>query len=395
MDSSQFRITRRRRAADPANFRNCVGHWWRAMQLQGLGRDPIQIQQLLLATSYALVSGDKGLQHVYRDAYLAPGATNPVDASLPEAARERIQAVVRNRDREQVCLALSKVLGRVDIAAEEFPVMRQTFDGILQHGVALVQQRGEDGLEEFLARLDRWCAKRRKKGGQGWQRRFLNAFAYEVKVSFYRCYANVWIDLIPWLRQHHQLDDLSDRFLRFWHMQNQPQELPDGGVIPDVFSGQVLALHPLSGFFMKDPALCAIAGRFFASSAYESVMATGRAEGSAEYWDLIGAILTAVCLYRQALEEQEQKRGARLRQGQDWDWIDSPAANRSPEGLLEELVASQGLRCPKCQGALRVLSYGPAASDAEAADIHFRCRSCSSELCHQIGRAELERALLS
>ncbi|MEJ7636876.1 MAG: hypothetical protein WKF75_02520 [Singulisphaera sp.] len=40
MDSSGFRIARGRRAADPANFRNCVGHWWAAMRSQGWDRDP-------------------------------------------------------------------------------------------------------------------------------------------------------------------------------------------------------------------------------------------------------------------------------------------------------------------------------------------------------------------
>ncbi|MEJ7636878.1 MAG: hypothetical protein WKF75_02530 [Singulisphaera sp.] len=35
--------------------------------------------------------------------------------------------------------------------------------------------------------------------------------------------------------------------LRFWHMQNQPAERPDGGWTPDVFRGQVLSLHPCRG----------------------------------------------------------------------------------------------------------------------------------------------------
>jgi hypothetical protein len=393
VNSSQLRITRGRRAADPANFRNCVGHWWRAVQTQGLGRDPTQVRHLLLATGYALFSGGKSLQHVYRDAYLAPRATAPEEASLPRAAGERIQAVVRSRDREQVRAALDEVLGRVDIPAGEAVVMRQTCDGILAHGVDLVREQGEDGLAEFLGMLDAWCAKRRKKGGQGWLRRFLDAFAYEAKVSFYRCYANAWIDLIPWLRRHRGLDDLGERFLRFWHMQNQPRELPDGRVIPDVFSGQVLALHPLSGFFMKDPALCAIAGRFFGSDAYERVMGDGRAEACAEYWDLIGAVLTAAHLYRQALDEQGQQRGSRQRSGGDREATVSEG-NRSPAGLLEEFAAARHLRCRGCAGALRVRHYGPAASDPDVAEIHFTCGSCGAPACHNIGREELQRALL-
>ena len=36
---------------------------------------------------------------------------------------------------------------------------------------------------------------------------------------------------------------------------------------PDAFRGQVLSLHPLSGFFMMDPALRAVAGNFFGPDA--------------------------------------------------------------------------------------------------------------------------------
>ncbi len=80
--------------------------------------------------------------------------------------------------------------------------------------------------------------------------RFVNLFSYECKVSFFTCYANAWVDLIPWLRKHRGLDKVSERFLRFWHNQNPSTGGADGR---DAFNGQVLALHPLSGFFMKDP----------------------------------------------------------------------------------------------------------------------------------------------
>jgi hypothetical protein len=394
MDSTQFRITRSRRAWDPANFRNCVGHWWRAMQLQGLGRDPDQIRHLLLATTYALVSGGKALQHVYRDAYLAPRATSPEEVSLPDAARRRIRAVVLSRDRERVGAMLDEVLGRVDIAPREAALMSRTCSGILEHGLELVLRRGDDGLAEFVGRFDAWSAKIRRRGGRGWLRLFLDALSYETKISFYRCYSNVWIDLIPWLRRHRGLDEVGERFLRFWHMQNQPLELPDGRVIPDVFGGQVLALHPLSGFVMKDPGLCAVAGRFFGSDACARVMANGRAEDCAEYWDLLGAILTAAHLYRQALDEQGQQRGVRSRNSGNGEPSVTAAETRSPAGLLEEFAASRGLLCRHCGGALRVRRYGPTASDPDVAEIHFLCRACGKPARHHVGRAELEQALL-
>src|SRR4051794_19245226 len=67
MDSSQFRIARSRRGGDPANFRNCLSHWWLTMESMGLGDDPTQLEHLILANSYAVVSRSNGLQHVYRD----------------------------------------------------------------------------------------------------------------------------------------------------------------------------------------------------------------------------------------------------------------------------------------------------------------------------------------
>jgi hypothetical protein len=60
MDSSRFRIARAKpgidpvkvrptnREVDPANLRNCVAHWWRTIQSQGLDRDPIQIGHRIL-----------------------------------------------------------------------------------------------------------------------------------------------------------------------------------------------------------------------------------------------------------------------------------------------------------------------------------------------------------
>src|SRR4051794_37791594 len=96
-------------------------------------------------------------------------------------------------------------------------------------------------------------------------------------------------------------------------MQNQPEERADGSVRADVFGGQVLSLHPLSGFFMLDPALCAVAGKFFASDAYDLTFGQRQGDSCKEYWDLIGAIIMAAHLYKQAADEQAQRRDYRDR----------------------------------------------------------------------------------
>jgi hypothetical protein len=394
MDSSQFRIARGRREFDPANFRNCVGHWWLAMQSMGLGGNSIQVAHLILATSYALVSRGNALQHVYRDAHLAPDSTRPAEQSLPDPVRGRIRAAVQSREAARVRGVLDELLDRAEVPVAEATAMDQTFDLLLHHGVELVRQKGVAGLAELLGRFDAWCAKRRKKGGQGWLRCFLDLFAYECKVSFYRCYANVWVDLIPWLREHRALDEASERFLRLWHMQNQPMELPDRRVLPDVFGGQVLSLHPLSGFFMKDTGLRAIAGRFFLSQAYEQAIVHGHPEDCAEYWDLVGAILTAAGLYRQALDRQAERRRVRQRNSADPDVAEVADETRSAAGLLEEFAEAVGLCCTECGGALLSQGFDPADAEADDFDADFACRDCGHEARHRIARRDLEASLL-
>jgi hypothetical protein len=394
MDSSQFRIARGRRGIDPINFRNCVGHWWRAMQALGLGSDPTQIEHLVLATTYPLVSRSNALQNVYRDAHLAADATRPVEQSLPEPIRGRIQAVIDSRDRGRIQAELHASLGRAEIPAPEMARMRQAFDGILRHGVELAREKGNDGLEEFLGRFDAWSAARRRKGGQGWLRPFLDRFSYECKASFYLCYANAWIGLIPWLRENRGLDQASERFLRVWHTQGQPIEQPDGSVIPDAFAGQVLALHPLSGFFMKDPALCAIAGRFIVSDAYERAMVQGQAGDCASYWDFVGAILTAAALYRQALDRQAERRGVRQRHSDDPDLAEVTDGTRSEAGLLEEFARGFGLRCPRCGGTLRARGFDPVDAGDDDFDDDFACRDCGHPSRHCIARQDLESWLV-
>jgi hypothetical protein len=395
MDSSQFRIARAKRGLDPANFRNCVGHWWRTIQSGGLARDPGQIRHLILATSYALVSRDNALQNVYRDAHLAKDATKPQEQSLPEPIRHRIHAVVAGRDVDRLREELDLQLGGAKVQVGEMPLIRQTLEGILQHGIDSFGRDGEGGLEEFLGRLDAWLAKVRKKGGGGWRRSLLDLLSYQCKVSFYRCYANTWVDLIPWLRENRDLDIASERFLRVWHMQNQPLERPDGRVIPDVFGGQVLSLHPLSGFLMKDPALRAIAGRFFLSGSYEQVMSRGRVGECAEYWDVVGAILSAAALYRQALDHQAERRGVHPRTTHDPNLVLVADETRSGAGLLDEFARDLALLCSHCRAQLHFRSYEPADPDDDGFDADFACPVCGHQVRRRIPRHDLEAWLLS
>ena len=311
LDSRMFRQITQDASAD--NFQNCVGHWAASLRSMGIGDDLDQQIHYVMALCYPLVSNRKSLQDVYRDAYLAPGRINAA-GPLPKAVRRRVQDIAASQDRLQVQAELDHVLGRFTPPGRVLPLLREAFRHWVGKGVALLRSEGNAGLEQYLEEVDYWLGKYRKRSGC-WVRHFINMFAYEAKVSFYRCFANIWVDLIPWLREHRGLDEASERFLRFWHHQNQPLEIPHGqtlgGIhypthgratvsakrrgkqpvsesltwvtprigpphVQDVFSGQVLSLHPLSAFFMKDPKACAAAGSFLTSGAYEDVMTRGK-----------------------------------------------------------------------------------------------------------------------
>jgi hypothetical protein len=430
MDSSQFRSPECE-GAEP-NFRNCVGHWAAAMRSLGLKDDLEQQIHYVCAVCYALVASSKGQQSVYKDAYPAPGACSE-ERSLPEEARHRIDEVVASRDRERVRQELDDVLGRFEPPAPVLPLLQEAFRRWVGKGVVLLRQRGNEGLELFLEEADHWLAKYRKKGGHVWVRHFLNLFAYECKVSFHTCYANAWIDLIPWLRQHRGLDEVSERFLRFWHNQNQPVEVshgrtpggiyypthgratvvqpgPDGRPLRqaitwqtdhvgpthfrDVLSGQVLSLHPLSAFFMTDPGLCAVAGRFFGPEVADRAFRQGQAESCQEYWDLVGAILSAAHLYRQALDEQAQRRGAHTRTDPEAGRPSVPEQNQSAAGLLEDFVRARGIRCEQCGAPVRLHRFQPAEAGADSFEAELSCPSCEGTAPCTIRRDDLQRFLL-
>jgi hypothetical protein len=340
--------------------------------------------------------------------------------------------VVRSRDRFRVQQELDAVLGRFEPPVEVMPRLQEACRHWGGEGVCRLRQHGEDGLQQFLRDLQYCLARYRKRSGR-WLRHFLNLFAYECIVAFYTCYANAWVGLIPWLRENRGLHFLSEHFLRFWHNQNQPVEIPhdqmpagirypsrqgvqvaevDGTAgrtsprlspqieqlspshVRDVFSGHLLSLHPLSCFFMKDAALCAIAGRFFASAEYDLALERGHAALCGPYWDLVGAILSAAHLYRQALDRQSQTRRSHQRGGAE-EAARSEAIGASHALLLEDFAAVNKLRCPACGGPLQLLRYHPVGPGGENFPAEYACRSCSRNVPLTIDRSDLEGWLRS
>jgi hypothetical protein len=396
--------------AGAANYRNCLTHWWGSMQARELNQDLDQQIHYVMAQVYPLVSRSRTLQDVYRDAFLQPRRLKDAVASLPDEDRKRIDEIACSRDRARVKQELDAVLGRFVPPSKMLPALQEAFRNWVGRGVTLWRRHGPLGLKHFLGEVDYWLDKYRKKGGHRWVRHFINLFAYEAKVSFFTCFSNVWIDLIPCLRERQGLDVVSERFLRTWHCQNQPVEIahgrtasgiyypthiryqfllpgPGGSVVqrqlcfptervgpthlPDVFSGQILSLHPLSGFFMGDPALCDVAGRFFASDRYEE----NRANGLAEYWKFVGAILTAASLYRCAADDQANSRGVHLQKGDALAAAAAAPDEITEAQLLEDFAEARKVTCPDCGGPLSFLKYYP-AGDSDPVRIDYTCRSC-------------------
>lgn len=429
MDGSQFRNIDSDAAAE--NFRNCVGHWAAAMRAGGWGDDLDQQVHYVTALCYPLIGRSKALQDVYLDAHLDPRRDDQSPESLPDATRLRIRDIVEARDRDAVGRELDQVFGRFEPPAKVLPALQEAFRRWAGRGVELLRRDGNDGLERFLEEADGWLARYRKKGGHVWVRHFINLFSYEAKVSFYRCYANAWVDLIPWLKEHRGLDDLSERFLRVWHNQNQPIEVPPGRTagglylpthgratvlelgrdgtptrrsltwptgpvgpshVRDVFNGQVLSLHPLSGFFMKDLALCAIAGQYFMSEA--AANARGRIAKGPGYWRFVGAILSAAHLYRLAWDRQNQGRGVRCH---NRDMTERAASTPRPVNeadVMEGFAAAQQARCPDCGKELRYVAYHPGGPEDERFDTEFACPSCRRSVSLTFDRAAFEAWLM-
>jgi hypothetical protein len=424
LDSSQFRTLKS--DASCAAFQSIVGFWRAAMQEMGHWDELDQQVHYVLAVSYALATRCKRLQAVYRDAHLAPRAIDVKAASLPDDVRQCIRETVQSRDRFRVQEVLDQTLGRFEPPSRMMPLLQEAHRRWVGKGVALMRHYGNDGLERFLMEVDYWLSKYRKRSDR-WVRHFINLFAYECKAAFYRCYANTWIALIPWLRENRGLDLVSERFLRFWHYQNQPIEIPHGrtlggilyptlhGVtaleqgpgavlVPqtlirqterigptharDVFSGQILGLHPLSGFFMKDPAMRAIAGNFFATEAHDMAFKEGHVQFCSEYWDLVGAILSAAAMYRQALDRQFQERGVHSREGGEAA-VANTATEYSDATMLEDFAAVRGYQCTACQGGLRLRRYSPAGPDNQSFVAVFACSSCNREESITIDRDSL------
>lgn len=413
-----------------SNFRSCVGFWWAAMHELRLEEDWEQHRHLVMATCYALVNRNKSLQDVYLDALPRPDSIDPDSPlSVPQEIQERIRDVINRRDRAGVKQELDQALAIYHPSREDLVGFAKAFQTWADKGVNAYRQSGQEGVIGWFQEVDYWLHKYRKRCPPR-VRAFVNFFSYQAKVSFYVCYANFWSNLLPWLQKNHGLDDISTRFLRLWHNQNQPIEIPEGRtpggvwyptrrgarllyprqdgtvsvggvvvrmprigpeVIPDAYSGQILALHPLTWFLFADAALSEVAGRFFASDEYEGI--SRNQEGDyPKYWEFIGAIVTAAHMYRIAHDEFENRRGVREEGGDATIAVtieDPPSA----QAFMDVYIASRDLRC-QCGAKYTCGTIEHALDEQESLQVPLICRSCGNRDSVLVTEAEIQEVLL-
>ncbi len=395
-----------------SNFRSCVEHFRCVGERAGNGNDWDVQRDHVLASSYELVRTDKAVQRIYRDAFSRPRSFTPENLKLSDDVRVRIKSAVASHDKEAIRQEMEKALQAVQLSREDEVASTFAMDNWLNNGVERLRRDGRDGLLAWLGDVENWYKKFRRKSDPRVQT-FLRVFAYEAKVSFYHKYCNFWISLLPWLVERFDLNLTSQRFMGIWHNQNQRVEIDhfrrpgdvvaaasqatlrlDGAnddrrvggrlvdqgtveVVPDVFCGQVLALHPLTWILLDRPELCDLVGSYLASPKFDAGLKSGHVDDFREYWAMVEAIVTAAYLYQVAHEGNESRRKQRPLGGTD---NSAAIASSAPGPLTEDaqlrdFVDAANKACP-CGGKYEYADSEIPGAAGETIVIPVICGSC-------------------
>jgi hypothetical protein len=387
MDSRQFRTK------NPGpNYRACVDSWWADVELYGETHLPENQFNLVLAQCFPLINTAHSLQDVYRDAHLHPKADREIATDtrddrpptslrtyrLPDEEYQRLQALARQRDPASVRAELENLfLGRLPSPQEQprFDRACQIWAG---NGIVALKTGGRDALQSYLHHeLLPWLNRYRRRGGDDQTRLFINLFSYQCKLAFYLCYANAWIGLIHHLVQHHGLDPLSQRFLRYWHYQNRPIGNPIAldGSHRDVFCGQILALHPLSAILFSEPDYLLILGHWFGHPDFDTLHQQNRVTSCHAYWEMVAAILSAAHEYAHSYQRWTDSRPGRPIGSQDSH--PELAQNDSPPSsawVFEDYVHNRGIVCRQCRAPLLYQHHEFPGDGEFEVSVHFRCQ---------------------
>lgn len=414
-----------------SNFRSCIGFWYAATHAAQGDAQLARQANYVLAICYALVNRDKGTQRIYRDALLRPRSFSPEKLQLPKELTDGIRKAVASQDRDAVLRELDDALGAARLTAEDRIGSARAMDHWVGRGVGQLRATGHEGLRAWLGDINQWI-KRFRKRSHGRMRTFLDVFATECKLSFYLCYSNFWIGLLRWLEVNRQLDPMSRRFLSIWHFQNRPVEIPHGRtrngivyptaagrivtipdgsggshisrfewktdhvgpeVIPDVFRGNVLALHPLNWVLLSRNELREKVGGCISSSAFDEAMRTGRVENFTDYWDMIDAVLTAAHLYRIAQLQYESKRSRKSTRERPAAVEPSIADDVATDILLGDCIDSLRRRC-RCGGLYRYIAREVPVAKGAVVIVPVACDQCGASSLLKVERQTIEAFLL-
>jgi hypothetical protein len=417
--------------ADVSNFRSCIGFWDAVMGDLGVADEWSQQANYVLAVAYALIHRDKGSQRIYRDALLRPRSFSPEDLCLSPEVQVQIEQAVASRNRDAIQRQLDVALESAQLSDEDRIATCRAMDQWVNRGVARLRADGRDGLRAWLAEVDEWLTRFRKRS-KGRLRTFLDVFATECKLSFYLCYSNFWIGLLHWLEENQFLDPMSKRFLSIWHHQNRNVEVihgrttsgiiyptsagrsillrDDSGssrwhtftwqtehigpeVVPDVFRAQILALHPLNWILLSRVELREKIGRCISSPQFDVAMRTGRVAHFPAYWEMLESIVTAAHLYRHARLHNEARRTIRRPRRRSAMVEASTDLAIPPVMLLREFVDSLRRVCRCGGGTYRYTAADPPAGDRKVVMLQVTCCRCGSQAEIKVTRQELERYL--
>lgn len=399
MNSSQFR-----RGGGGPNFRPCVDLWWSSAEEAGEAALTENRILRVLAECYPLVSTARGMQRVFLDAHLSQGAARDrpygnlahgrragraeLTFTLPEDDAERLQGIASQRNASLVANEVQRLLAGSSLSELEKTAYDDQLDEWSRRGIEAFDRRGQEGLERFKRELAEEMASMRKRGGP-MNAAICNHFAYECKAAFYTCYTSAWIAIRFQLVDQGEIDELGEHLIRLWHFQQQPPESPDGDWV-DAFCGNVLALHPLSGFMLMSPSHLERIGRWIGHSNYAYFSDNRRLGECEEYWDLVGAVLIAAHEYVCVRSQWEERRTGRVATGAID--ADSQGIDEQPDAAaaLDAFAADNGICCDRCGKAVKFVGREDQASSADAALVDFACPSCGERRRASIDRAEFQ-----
>jgi len=89
-----------------------------------------------------------------------------------------------------------------------------------------------------------------RRNGHAVEKQVLDVLSFEARAAFHQCYSAVWCDLLPHLARKYDMDEKSQTFHRFWHLQQrEPSDDPKHDFY--LFHGHMFALHSAAGDFVS------------------------------------------------------------------------------------------------------------------------------------------------